>query len=319
MDIKLTWFLFRKLAEVERCVGQADFVIRHTGAVALDKLRNQNQLKCADADFRIDGGTHSHEEIRAWIQTADAGQMEGLFQQQAAGYYDVLAELYTHYQNMAVTENNIRTMHRYLMHYCARDETLSDKITAPDKMAVLLNQEKAMLQSEEIPPLLIAANFVYVFLTVHPFTEGNEKMSRLLTTLLLLKYGYPFIQYVSLEHEIEKRKAEYSEILNRCKAGSHAENNEQWLIFFLDSLFHACKQLLQSFSSKSISEPDLKLIPREQKILEYIKGAGVVQLRDIITVLDINVNTLKKDLHELVSSGYLNRKGKGRGTYYLMK
>lgn len=319
MDIKLTWPLLRKVAGLERCAGHADYVIRHTGAADLDKLRQKNRMRCVVADYRIDGGTHGYKQIQAWIQTTDASQMEGLFQQQAAGYYNVLAELYAHYQSMAVTENNIRTMHRYLMHYCARDETLSDKITAPDKMAVLLNQEKAMLQSEEIPPLLIAANFVYVFLTVHPFTEGNEKMSRLLTTLLLLKYGYPFIQYVSLEHEIEKRKAEYSEILNRCKAGSHAENNEQWLIFFLDSLQLACSQLPKALPSATLTDPGISLIPREQQILDYIKGTGVVQVSNIAASLDINIHTLKKDLSNLVSSGYLNRKGKGKGTYYFIK
>ena len=86
MDIKLTWPLLRKVAGLERCAGHADYVIRHTGAAALDKLRKQNQVKCASSDFRIDGGTHSNEEIQAWIQTTDAGRMEGLLQQQAAGY-----------------------------------------------------------------------------------------------------------------------------------------------------------------------------------------------------------------------------------------
>ncbi len=319
MDITLTWPLLRKVAAVERCAGQADILIRNTRADDLDKLSEKNRVGCTAADYRIDGGTQSDEEIQGWIKTRNAGQLDDVLQKQASGYYHVLYELYKHHQSMAVTENNIRTMHGYLMKHCSEDARYGNDIVATDELAGLLNREKDMLRSGEIPALVIAGSFVYEYLAIRPFSEGNEKMARLITAWLLLKYGFSFIRYVSLEREFEKRIRDHNELLGQPSPDPGSSQHEQWLIFFLDSLEHTCGRLPQAIPQARVTSPDIDLNHREQAVLALMQNAGMLQVGDIAETLEINIHTLKKDLANLVSSGFLKRKGRGKGTYYFMK
>ena len=101
-------------------------------------------------------------------------------------------------------------------------------------------------------PLVKAALFVYEFLSIHPFQDGNGRLSRLLGSLLLLKNGYSWIQYVSFEHEIENRKSEYYKILMQTQRNRPGENVTEWLTFFISCLINIQNQLLQKLEENLI-------------------------------------------------------------------
>jgi Fic family protein len=101
-----------------------------------------------------------------------------------------------------------------------------------------------------VHPLIKIASFVYDFLSVHPFQDGNGRLSRLISTLLLIKNGYKWIQYVSFEHEIENRKNEYYQVLRSCQAQRPNEDVTIWIQFFLNCLSNIQSQLLTKLTKK---------------------------------------------------------------------
>lgn len=112
-------------------------------------------------------------------------------------------------------------------------------------MKNLLSWTNKNIKQEELHPLIILAVFVYEFLSIHPYQDGNGRLSRLLTTLLLLRQGYDFMQYASMEIEIEKRKKEYYKALmsGQINRGTEKEIINEWILFFLETLASTINKL----------------------------------------------------------------------------
>ena len=163
-------------------------------------------------------------------------------------------------------------------------------------------------------PLVKDALFVYEFLSIHPFQDGNGRLSRLLASLLLLKNGYSWIQYVSFEHEIENRKSAYYKVLMDTQKNRPGENVTQWLTFFLSCLNTIQTNLLLKLEeNKKASE---KLSPREERIRFFIEHHAGCSSGNISTKLDIPLPTVKKSLIELLDKKVITKEGVGRATGY---
>ena len=162
-------------------------------------------------------------------------------------------------------------------------------------------------------PLIRAALFVYEFLSIHPFQDGNGRLSRLIATLLLMKSGYVWIEYVSFEHEVEHRKKEYYKKLMEAQRNRPGEDVTEWVYFFLDCLKNIQRQLLQKIKEKEKRE---SVGVREQHVYAMVENNPGISSGEIAEKLKIPNSTVKRILADLVSSRNLIVHGAGRGTRY---
>jgi Fic family protein len=163
--------------------------------------------------------------------------------------------------------------------------------------------------------LVKAALFVYEFLSIHPFQDGNGRLSRLLGSLLLLKNGYSWIQYVSFEHEIESRKSEYYKVLMQTQRNRPGENVTNWLTFFISCLINIQEQLLIKLEESKTEQP---ISQREKRMVFFIQNHVGCASSDIAKKLDIALPTVKKSLAELVLKGIIIKEGQGKSTGYFV-
>jgi Fic family protein len=168
---------------------------------------------------------------------------------------------------------------------------------------------------KETIPLVKSALFVYDFLSIHPFQDGNGRLSRLLGSLLLLKNGYSWIQYVSFEHEIESRKSEYYKVLMQTQRNRPGENVTEWLTFFINCLINIQEQLLVKLEESRTEQP---ISLREKRILFFIQNHAGCSSSDMAKKLDMALPTVKKSLSQLVSKGAITKEGQGKSTGYFM-
>jgi Fic family protein len=158
--------------------------------------------------------------------------------------------------------------------------------------------------------------FSYEFVSIHPFQDGNGRLSRLLATLLLLKNGYKWIQYVSFEHEIESRKSEYYSKLRHCQAQRPNEDITEWVNFFFSALLDIQEQLMKKLEVKGVKA---KLSPKEKLILTYIEGNPGSKSGEIASKLHIPNPTVKRILTKLLNENLIEKYGIGAGTNYSIK
>ena len=168
----------------------------------------------------------------------------------------------------------------------------------------------------ETHPLVKCALFAYDFVSIHPFQDGNGRLSRLISTLLLLKYGYKWIQYVSFEHEIESRKTEYYSVLRGCQVHRPNEDVTEWISFFFSTLVNIQEQLMKKLETTGI---DTKLSPREKSILTFIENHAGCKSGEIAKRLGIPSPTVKRILPQLIELNLIEKHGTGPGTNYSIK
>lgn len=165
-------------------------------------------------------------------------------------------------------------------------------------------------------PLLIIAVFIVVFLEIHPFQDGNGRLSRVLTNLLLLQSGYAYVQYSSLESVIENSKEAYYLALRQTQSTirSDAPNWQPWLMFFMRALHQQMRRLAFKLEREKIVMTNLPTLAI--KILDYARNQGRVSMRDMVRTTGASNNTLKTHFRNLVHQKILSRHGAGRSTWY---
>jgi Fic family protein len=186
-------------------------------------------------------------------------------------------------------------------------------------MTALLEWTNRQFGEKKIHPLLVIATFIYEFLSIHPFQDGNGRLSRLLTTLLLLQHGYGFVQYVSFENLIEERKKDYYLALMDGQKNRYQEEEsiEKWVVFFLSGL----ETLLQRLENKQRQFDAVNhfLNERQQKLIDIISEKKLVQIAMLLPLFPgVSQSTIKNDLGLLVERQLLVRVGGGRGVRYFI-
>jgi len=242
-----------------------------------------------------------------------------------------------------ITENYIKQLHRDLLKYSAKDErhrgeykTNANHVVAfdidgkeigiifetatpfdtPRLMAELIEWTRTVLENRRLHPLLIVSIFTVTFLEVHPFQNGNGRLSRILTTLLLLKSGYNYVPYSSLESVVEQSKEGYYIALRKTQGTirSNAPDWQPWLIYFLRALQQQKHRLEIKIERERIvieTLPELSI-----QILELVKEHGQLTNGQIVKLTSANRNTVKKHLKTLVLADHLSQHGTGKGTWY---
>ena len=250
------------------------------------------------------------------------------------------------FEDMRLTENHIRQLHQTLLRHSVKDErhrgsykTLPNNVAAfdadgheigiifetaspfdtPREMEALVAWTRKAIDEEALHPLLIVAVFVVTFLAIHPFQDGNGRLSRVITTLLLLRAGYAYVPYASLERVIEENKDLYYKALRRTQATikGDAPDWEPWVGFFLRCLKKQKDSLAVRLEKEQAGQDDDAALPELSiQVLKALRTDERLSIAQIEAATGANRNTLKKRLRELVAAGRIRQHGKARATWY---
>ena len=264
-------------------------------------------------------------------------------EQEVAGYAETMEQIFQSWEYIPLTENHVRQLHRDLLRHSDKDEyhrgnykTSPNNVVAfdeqgqqigivfetaspfdtPGLMRELVEWTNAALETRSLHPLLVIGIFTVAFLAIHPFQDGNGRLSRILTTLLLLRCGYAYTPYSSLESVIENSKEGYYLALRQTQVTirTDAPNWQPWLLFFLRALHQQMKRLEKKVEAEHIvlaALPELSL-----RILEHAREHGRVTLKEMTILTGASRNTLKEHFRRLVENRQLTMYGKGRGVWY---
>lgn len=304
-------------------------------------LRKVATIESIGSSNRIEGNRLSNQEVEKLLSRIDMESFATRDEQEVAGYARLMEELYDNYEIFPLSENYIKQFHQILLSWSGKDErhrgeykNISNSVMAygpsgeelgvvfettspfdtPEEMRYLVQWTNQALQEDLLHPLLIIGIFLVHFLAIHPFQDGNGRLSRALNALLLLKAGYSYIPYTSLETIIEQSKNAYYRSLNQTQTSfkDATPNYTPWLTFFLRSLLKQKQRLEQKISTEAVSG----LTANELNIMELFNNQPQWSLKEIAQSTNININTVKKCLKSLVEKHLLVLHGKGRNSCY---
>jgi Fic family protein len=319
---------------------------RALGTLAPDRLsalRRVATIESIGSSTRIEGSTLSDRQVERLLSNLHIKSFATRDEQEVAGYAEVMELVFSSWRAITLTENHIRQLHRDLLTYSEKDawhrgnyKTSTNSVVAFDEdgkqlgvvfetatpfdtprlmteLVTWFNDESA---AARLHPLLLIGIWVVVFLEIHPFQDGNGRLSRVLTTLLLLHAGYAYVPYSSLESVIELSKEAYYLALRQTQGTIRTEspNWRPWLVFFLRALAEQVRRLNHKVEREKVvlaALPELSL-----HIVEFAREHGRITMGDAIRLTGGSRNTLKQHLRALVEHGHLGQHGAGRGVWY---
>lgn len=337
--VNLDWNLIRLISQIDRFDASWTSIEKKEGQ-SLKQLKSIATVRSVGASTRIEGSKMSNEEVEVLLKNIDITKIVDRDSQEVVGYFETLDIISESFEDISITESSLKNLHNILLKHSNKDEwhkgdykQHSNVVEAnlPDGTHQVIFQtteagfptQDSMRQlidwyakDNETHPLVKCALFAYEFVSIHPFQDGNGRLSRLLSTLLLLKNGYKWIQYVSFEHEIESRKTEYYRVLRSCQTHRPNEDVTEWIKFFLNALGNIQKQLMMKLESKGV---ETRLSPREKSILTFIENNAGCKSGEIAKKLGIPNPTVKRILPELIEQNLIEKFGTGPGTNYSIK
>ena len=312
----------------------------------LSALRRVATIESIGSSTRIEGSKLTDAEVARLLARFEIKSFESRDEQEVAGYAQVMETIFAHFDAIDLTENHVMQFHRDLLAFSDKDErhrgaykTLANNVSAfdadgkeigvifetatpfdtPGRMQELVEWTRGALAEQRLHPLLVIAIFAVVFLEIHPFQDGNGRLSRALTTLLLLRAGYAYVPYSSLESVIEGSKEGYYLALRQTQRtipGPKADW-QPWVVYFLRALQQQKRRLEKKLERERIilgALPELSL-----QIIDAVKEHGRITIGEIVKLTGANRNTVKKHLATLVDANHLGQNGTGKGTWYGQK
>ncbi len=340
--IQLTHELHALFSELDEFKG----AWRALSTIAPERLRALRHVATVESigsSTRIEGSKLTDREIERLLKNLEIERFGSRDEQEVAGYADVMETVFRAWSEIPLTENHIKQLHRNLLQFSDKDErhrgnykNLRNDVGAfdasgkmvgivfetatpfdtPRRMTELISWLNEAREARRLHPLLVVAVFVVVFLEIHPFQDGNGRLSRILTTLLLLQAGFTYVPYSSLESVIEQSKEAYYLALRQTQGTirTGTPNWQPWLLFFLRALQQQKRRLAMKVEREKgalATLPELAV-----QILDYVRDQGRVTTRDMVREHGASANTLKFTFGSLVDKGLLQRHGAGRSTYY---
>ncbi|MDP2819087.1 MAG: Fic family protein [Polaromonas sp.] len=347
-SVQITPEILSLIASVDEFKG----AWRALGTLAPDRLsalRRVATIESIGSSTRIEGSKLSDREVERLLSNLQIRSFATRDEQEVAGYAEVMELVFSSWQAIALTENHIKQLHRDLLIYSEKDawhrgsyKTSSNSVVAFDEdgkqlgvvfetaapfdtprlmteLVAWFNEERENQGTGRLHPLLLIGIWVVVFLEIHPFQDGNGRLSRVLTTLLLLEAGYAYVPYSSLESVIEQSKEAYYLALRQTQGTirTDAPDSQPWLIFFLRAMAEQVRRLNRKVEREKLvlaALPELSL-----QIVEFARDHGRMTMGDAIRLTGGNRNTLKQHFRALVERGNLEQRGSGRGVWYQLK
>jgi len=334
--LSVDWILIDRVSRIDRFDGAWDGMEKREGDL-LTQLKVMATIQSVSASTRIEGSLMSDAEVDTLLHGLDTTQLEDHDSRDVAGYYHVLDLINESPEALLITESTIKHLHQILLKYNPDDawhrgdyKTQSNAVQATmadgTQQDILRTTPHGFTTDDGMRslvewyakdglthPIIKTAILSYEFVTIHPFQDGNGRMSRLLIILLLLQHGYTWIQFVSVEQEIESRKAEYYRVLRECQVSRPEEDVTPWVAFFLDVLLTIQQRLLRKLQKQG----NLGILSsKERKIYLFVENHPGTQSGEIADRLKVPSPTVKRLLSRMVDRELLRRSGAGRTTCY---
>jgi Fic family protein len=337
----LTPDLLRLVGEIDEFKG----AWRALGNLAPDRLATLRQVATVEsvgASTRIEGAKLSDREVDILLSNLDLGSFRTRDEEEVAGYAEATTMVFDHWTDIPLSENHIKQLHGRLLRFSGRDEhhrgeykkhpnnveafdqhgrsvgvifeTASPSDT-PRLMQELVAWTLRELGGKDHHPLLVIAIFIVRFLAIHPFQDGNGRLARVLTNLLLLRTGYRYVPYSSLERVIEENREQYYRALRSAQGTLDKDESRlmDWLRFFLLCLVEQKNSLAEKIQKERLMATISEL---DEQLLQFAREHGRLTLTAAQTVTKANRNTLKLHLRQLVQAGRLRLLGRGRSSWY---
>lgn len=343
-SLTITPEILALIAEIDEFKG----AWRAIGRIAPERLaglRRVATIESIGSSTRIEGARLSDRDVERLLSNLEIKSFGSRDEEEVAGYAEAMEAVFAHWDSITLTENHIRQLHRDLLKYTGKDErhrgaykTLPNSVEAfgpdgkslgvvfetaspfdtPRLMAELVKWTRVKLRDATLHPLLVIAVFVVVFLEIHPFQDGNGRLSRILTTLLLLRSGYAYVPYSSLESVIEQSKEGYYLALRRTQGTirTEAPDWQPWVMFFLKALQQQKDRLAKRIERERLILGDLPEL--SVRLLELAREHGRLTVAQAARSTGTSRNTIKDHVKALVEAGHLTRHGAGRGTWYAL-
>ncbi|MBK5215871.1 MAG: Fic family protein [Candidatus Pacebacteria bacterium] len=311
----------------------------------LGRLKRSVLITSTGASTRIEGAQLTDEDIEKMMRGLSVQKFKDRDTQEVKGYYELLENVFNAWDKIPFSESSIQHLHKELLKYAEKDKlhrgeykkienkvemineagqsvcTLFDTTPAwltPKEMQELVEWTQEAISLKEIHPLLIIANFLVEFLNIHPFQDGNGRLSRVLTNLLLLKMGYPYMPYISHEKLIEDNKADYYLALRKSQKTLKTDKADisMWIEFFLKILLTQSEFAIELLSKENIEK---LLSPKQLLVWQYLQGVQEATPGEISKKTKVARPTVSQALDVLLKLKKVERIGQGRTTRYKKK
>lgn len=333
--------IWSKISQIDKLQGQW-IAGAQLNPQVLGRLKRSVLVTSTGASTRIEGAKLSDEDIEKMMRGIDIQKFTDRDKQEVKGYFELLENVFDSWKSLKFSENTIKHFHKELLKYVKKDELhrgeykkSENKVemidTAGKSIGILFDTTPAYLTPKEMQELtewtqnaieekkfhilLIIGNFLVEFLNIHPFKDGNGRLSRILTNLLLLKEDYEYIPYASHEKMIEDNKPEYYVALRKSQKTLKTKNEDitPWLDFFL-TIFLKQSEIAVGLLSKENIE---KLLTAKQlTVWQYLESINEATPLEIAKKTKIAQPTVRQALNKLLRFKKIERIGQGRSTSY---
>nr|MBI5455701.1 Fic family protein [Candidatus Levybacteria bacterium] len=338
---KVSLDIVTKIARVDELKGQWS-AGANLNPYLLGRLKRSVLITSTGASTRIEGAKLSDEDVEKLIEGIAIWKFADRDKQEVQGYYELLKNVFDSWESIRFSESVIKHFHQELLKYVDKDiphrgkykskenqvqmvdakgrrigilfDTTPAYLT-PKQMQELVEWTKDAMGNKKYHPLLIVGNFLVEFLNIHPFQDGNGRLSRVLTNLLLLKEGYLYMPYVSHEKLIEDQKPAYYIALRRSQKTFKSKNEDinSWMDFFLDVLLTQAQEAIALISSENI---ETILSPIQLAVWEYLQTVPEATPQEIADRTGVARSSVNKTIMKLLKLKKIDRLGLARSTRY---
>ena len=303
----------------------------------LEKLVEIAKIQSTEESNAIEGIVTTSTRVRQLV--AEKTTPRNRSEQEIAGYRDVLSLIHENFNSIPITQNYILQLHKILYSYtgnpiAGHTKNVQNYISAttadgrtyalftplapyetPEAMRELCDAYNFAIGEGKVDPLLIIPCFIHDFLCIHPFIDGNGRMSRLLTTLLLYRCGYEIGKYISLEAKIARTKESYYDALEASQTGWHEAQDDPtvFIKYLLGTIIAAYRDFEERMELVATSPLDTVRNAVKTRIGKFTKA----EIAELVT--SMSATSVERHLRTLCASGEIEKRGGGRSTYYIRK
>lgn len=308
----------------------------------ISRLKTSVLITSSGASTRIEGAKLSDAQVKKLYEKMHIQKFKNRDEQEVAGYLELLKKVFDSWRSLHFSENLVKNFHQEIMKYSEKDARHrgqykfgSNRVEAVDRtgkvvgvifdptpphlvskeMLELIEWTKKELANNTTSSLLVIANFIFEFLAIHPFQDGNGRTSRVLTNFLLLKSGYEFVPYISHESLVENNKVDYYLSLNKTQKTwkKKTENITPWIIFFLKTVLKQAELSLKLLTQENVED---FLSEKQLKVWQFALSQKTFARADAIKGTKINTRTIEESIKKLLRMSKLKKIGEGKATKY---
>lgn len=340
-DPKTSQEITKLLARIDECKGYWE-AFSLLSPEYLKRMKHAVIVSSSGSSTRIEGAHLSDEEVEQLLRTAKVRRLRTRDEQEVLGYLETIKEVFESWEAMTFSESLIKHLHASALKYSEKDsrhkgqykfgpnrvEAVDAKgkvvgiifdptppFLTPKEMQELTEWTREQFKEQTFHPLLIIANFLYEFLAIHPFQDGNGRTSRILTNFLLLRHGYGFAPYVSHEKLVEDHKVDYYVALKKTSTTwkSRKENIVPWMLFIL-RMFAEQGEMAVALTKKDQIENLLS--GKQLTVWQSLQEADALSRKEIAEKTCVNIRTVDQALRKLLDLKRIVKIGEGRATRY---